>query len=246
MCSACVNTSNIKRRRNKDLFHVEVMELVKQGAEARVFRLSYLGLPAIVKERFKKHYRHPTLDEKLTHRRMLQECRSMLRCRKAGIRTPIIYLMNNENASIYMEEIQNSLSVRDFINGLLADELPNSRLHLESLAKEMGKMIAKLHEIDVIHGDLTTSNILRQDDGETGSLILIDFGLSFVSSMAEDKGVDLYVLERAFLSTHPNTEDIFAKLIESYKENSSEKSSKAVIHKLDEVRLRGRKRVMIG
>ena len=32
--------------------------------------------------------------------------------------------------------------------------------------------------------------------------VLIDFGLSFNSTIPEDKGVDLYVLERAFTSAH--------------------------------------------
>lgn len=59
-------------------------ELLKQGAEARVYRAHFLGKPTIVKERFPKRYRHPTLDEKLTHRRTAQEVRSILRCRKAG------------------------------------------------------------------------------------------------------------------------------------------------------------------
>lgn len=59
-------------------------ELLKQGAEARVYRAHFLGRPAIVKQRFPKRYRHPTLDEKLTHRRTTQEVRSILRCRKAG------------------------------------------------------------------------------------------------------------------------------------------------------------------
>lgn len=59
-------------------------ELLKQGAEARVYRAEFLGKPAIVKERFPKRYRHPVLDEKLTHRRTVQEVRSILRCRKAG------------------------------------------------------------------------------------------------------------------------------------------------------------------
>lgn len=60
------------------------IELIKQGAEARVYRGSFLGKPTIVKERFPKLYRHPLLDEKLTHRRTVQEVRSILRCRKAG------------------------------------------------------------------------------------------------------------------------------------------------------------------
>ena len=59
-------------------------ELLKQGAEARVYRAQFLGRPAIVKERFPKRYRHPEMDEKLTHRRTAQEVRSILRCRKAG------------------------------------------------------------------------------------------------------------------------------------------------------------------
>uniref|UniRef100_A0A3Q3GY96 non-specific serine/threonine protein kinase n=1 Tax=Labrus bergylta TaxID=56723 RepID=A0A3Q3GY96_9LABR len=57
-------------------------ELIKQGAEARVYRTEFLGKPTIVKERFPKRYRHPALDEKLTHRRTVQEVRSILRCRK--------------------------------------------------------------------------------------------------------------------------------------------------------------------
>ncbi len=32
--------------------------------------------------------------------------------------------------------------------------------------------------------------------------VIIDFGLSTTSTVAEDKGVDLYVLERAFISAH--------------------------------------------
>jgi TP53 regulating kinase-like protein len=71
--------------------------------------------------------------------------------------------------------------------------------------QEIGGIIAKLHDINLIHGDLTTSNILMRPDGR---LVAIDFGLSHVSTMIEDKAVDLYVLERAFLSTHPSSEHL--------------------------------------
>ncbi|XP_065065120.1 EKC/KEOPS complex subunit TP53RK-like [Rhopilema esculentum] len=223
------------------------MELIKQGAEAKVFKVEYLGKQAIVKQRFRKTYRHPSLDEKLTHRRTLQEVRSMLRCRKSGIRTPVVYHLDNETHSIYMEEITGAVTARDFINSLLSENSKTS-LHvaLEDLARKMGETIARMHEADVVHGDLTTSNMLIQTNGTTESLIIIDFGLSFISTLAEDKGVDLYVLERAFLSTHPNTEDIFRIFLKSYVTSSTKKSSQAVIAKLDEVRMRGRKRVMIG
>ena len=223
------------------------MELIKQGAEAKVFKVEYLGKPAIVKQRFRKTYRHPLLDEKLTHRRTLQEVRSMLRCRKSGIRTPVVYHLDNETHSIYMEEITGAVTARDFINSLLSENSKTSlRVALEDLARKIGETIARMHEADVVHGDLTTSNMLIQTNGTTESLVIIDFGLSFISTLAEDKGVDLYVLERAFLSTHPNTEDIFGIFLKSYVTSSTQKSAQAVIAKLDEVRMRGRKRVMIG
>ena len=75
-------------------------------------------------------------------------------------------------------------------------------------------------------------------------MMLIDFGLSFVSSLAEDRGEDLYMLERAFLSTHPNMESSFQWLLQSYSRSSSRAAG--VILKLDEVRQRGRKRTMVG
>lgn len=117
---------------------------------------------------------------------------------------------------------------------------------LERLAERMGQILAKMHDEDVIHGDLTTSNMLLRRGHENGEsdLVLIDFGLSYTSALPEDKGVDLYVLEKAFLSTHPNTEALFEKLLKSY--TASSKKSSAVIKKLDEVRLRGRKRSMVG
>lgn len=59
-------------------------EMLKQGAEGRVYRAEFLGKPAVIKQRFPKRYRHPELDEKLTHRRTVQEVRSIARCRRAG------------------------------------------------------------------------------------------------------------------------------------------------------------------
>lgn len=46
--------------------------------------------------------------------------------------------------------------------------------------------------------------------------VLIDFGLAFTSATAEDKAVDLYVLERAFASTHPSSESLFGAVLDAY------------------------------
>ncbi|XP_054483204.1 EKC/KEOPS complex subunit TP53RK-like [Anoplopoma fimbria] len=218
-------------------------ELLKQGAEARVYRAEFLGKPTIVKERFTKRYRHPVLDEKLTHRRTVQEVRSILRCRRAGISAPVVYFVDYTSHCIFLEEIENSLTVRDHIASTRQSECS---MELEWLAERAGQVLAKMHDEDVVHGDLTTSNMLLRrgpEDGES-ELFLIDFGLSYISALPEDKGVDLYVLEKAFLSTHPNTEALFERLLKSYA--AASKKSSAVIKKLDEVRLRGRKRSMVG
>ena len=102
-----------------------------------------------------------------------------------------------------------------------------------------------MHQNNIIHGDLTTSNMLLKGPVDDLDLVMIDFGLGYVENVAEDKGVDLYVLERALLSTHPRTEKFFEVLLESYTSVCG-KSSQEVIRKLDEVRLRGRKRTMVG
>lgn len=138
-----------------------------------------------------------------------------------------------------------SSTLRDHITSAQQSESceePN----LQKLAERVGQILAKMHDEDVIHGDLTTSNMLLKHaaGGGESDLVLIDFGLSYISALPEDKGVDLYVLEKAFLSTHPNTEDLFEKLLKSYA--AASKKSSAVIKKLDEVRLRGRKRSMVG
>lgn len=216
--------------------------LLKQGAEARVYRTEFYKKKVIVKERFSKSYRHPSLDEKLTQRRTTQEVRSMLRCRKAGICTPSVYFVDYSTYCIFMEEVENCVTARDRINTLLDVPCEESRKSLESLAEKIGSSLAAMHNVDCIHGDLTTSNILIKEGYE--NIILIDFGLSFISSLTEDKGVDLYVLERAFLSTHPNTEQLFKIVLESYRKKANKADE--IIKKLDEVRMRGRKRTMVG
>lgn len=213
----------------------------QQGAEAKVFSSTLVSKPVIVKERFKKAYRHPILDEKLTHRRTSQEVRSIARCRKAGILTPIVYFVDYISHKIYMENIENGILVKDVINGMLAN---SQESQLSVLAEKLGTLLGQMHSIDVIHGDLTTSNLLLKDGTD---LVLIDFGLSYISSLVEDKGVDLYVLERALLSSHPSTEYFFQNVLKSYsKAVDSNEKAQEIITKLDEVRLRGRKRVMVG
>lgn len=220
--------------------------LLRQGAEARVYRTTLAGRPVVVKERFRKGYRHPTLDAKLTAKRTQQEARAIHRCRTAGIPAPALLHVDLDLARIVMEDVAEADTVRDFLRArntvAAAASSDKNDSEVKSLMASMGSAIAAMHAIDVIHGDLTTSNMLRRTD--TGVLVVIDFGLSSVSNAVEDKAVDLYVLERAFLSTHPGAAVLFEAVLETYV--ASWQGATAVMKHLEEVRGRGRKRDMIG
>lgn len=138
---------------------------------------------------------------------------------------------------------------------------------VKGLMGRVGKVVGRMHELGVIHGDLTTSNLMLrpgaregpavngdapEEDGEGklgqelegGEVVLIDFGLSAQVAQDEDRAVDLYVLERAFGSTHPEAEEEFNEVLRVYGE--SYKGAKVVLKRLMEVRMRGRKRSMLG
>ena len=163
----------------------------------------------------------------------------MARCRKNDIRTPDVYHFDQDKRLIFMEHVTDGTLLKDYIKNLDGQE---KNEQFSSVVELIGLVLGKMHDIDLIHGDLTTSNMIYNTDRH--ELTLIDFGLSYVSGLAEDKGVDLYVLERAFLSTHPNTEQQFLQLMDSYSKHS--KKAPSVIQKLEEIRMRGRKRTMIG
>lgn len=118
---------------------------------------------------------------------------------------------------------------------------------VKGLLFKVGEVIGRMHRIGVIHGDLTTSNVMVRGEDFEGEIVLIDFGLAMQSTHDEDRAVDLYVLERAFGSTHPKQEGLFdEEVLKGYKKGLGEKDSRIVLKRLDEVRLRGRKRSMVG
>ncbi|CAH2248510.1 jg18537 [Pararge aegeria aegeria] len=151
-----------------------------------------------------------------------------------------------------------SITVKDFIVNLKSSTNQCDITALDVYADKIGEIIRRMHENNIIHGDLTTSNMLLVEKDPTGSeenskwleysnvdLVLIDFGLSFIDSSAEDKGVDLYVLERALISTHNDYPNLFNRIFNAYK-SYSKNNIKEIISKYEDVRARGRKRTMVG
>ncbi|CEO94309.1 non-specific serine/threonine protein kinase [Plasmodiophora brassicae] len=211
--------------------------LLAQGAEARVWTGVRDGVPIVIKERFAKTYRHTDLDAKLTRRRTKTEVKCLARCAGlSNVKVPAVLGVDFACARIFLEFMQ-APTVKTYINSLPADGT-DARIRL---AEKLGVAVAEMHSNNVVHGDLTSSNILVRDDGE---LVLIDFGLAYVSHLSEDKAVDLYVLERALLATHPDFTEVFAVTLESYQAHAAE--SARVMTRFEKVRLRGRKRSMIG
>ncbi|KAK8809360.1 hypothetical protein WA171_000944 [Blastocystis sp. BT1] len=212
-------------------------ELIAQGAEGRLYKGTFLGQKVLVKERIKKEYRHPSLDASIRTKRLVQEARSMVRCLKAGIKTPVLRYVDMNRYCVIMSYIE-GYTVRDYIN----KSLYSSEEELNRYCFKIGETVARLHNHNLIHGDLTTSNFMIEEG--TGDLVVIDFGLTSVSTSAEDMGVDLYVLERAFISTHVQAKDLFQHVLEGY--SSLINHTKETLDAFNKVRARGRKRLAFG
>ncbi len=196
-------------------------EIIAQGAEAVLTRKDNL----LVKERVKKGYRLPELDEKLRKQRTRKEARLLEKALKL-IPVPEIIKTDEKGKIIQMEFIEGKKLSE------CLDELPNAF----EVCKQIGQNIAKLHDASIIHGDLTTSNmILSNKDKE---VYFIDFGLGFESRKVEDKAVDLHLIKQALEAKHFNNfEKFFKAVLDGYKIS---KNHKETLARLQKVEKRGR------
>ncbi|XP_017100338.1 EKC/KEOPS complex subunit TP53RK [Drosophila bipectinata] len=222
------------------------LEILKQGAEGRLYLGNYKGESCLIKERFVKKYRHPDLDTQITRQRMKAEAKAAGRCLAAGILAPRILHSDLNTHKLYMEYFEKAQTAKQFIQETVAGKTEDlAKQTLEDLCTRIGGIIGKMHSNHIIHGDLTTSNILINPKDGDYDVVFIDFGLSHYNQATEDKGVDLYVLERALLSTHSEQPYLFESILSSYRKECG-KDEEAVLAKFEEVRARGRKRTMIG
>lgn len=201
------------------------------GAEAVLYQ-EVNNRGTIIKERLSKAYRLPHLDESLRKFRTRREAKILQKLEELNFPAPHLREFSDKRMSIIMDLVPGE-KLKDV---LAAGEEAGSNDY-QILAAEIGKNVAKLHQHDIIHGDLTTSNMIQHAD--TGQLHFIDFGLSSFSGKVEDKAVDLYLLERALKSTHDEFySEMMEKVIEKYKEAYPE--AEKVLERLKEVRKRGR------
>jgi TP53 regulating kinase-like protein len=231
------------------------MKLIQQGAEAKIILDEKNNL--IIKDRISKSYRIKEIDEKIRKHRTKTEKKLLEKACK---------IINAPNP-LPLEDFDKIKM--PFIKGKkLSENLDLFPLKKQKeILKIIGKEIGKLHDADIIHGDLTTSNMILVVDkklskissdnlcervsrtnaeGREGGkeifaknkIFFIDFGLGYISNKIEDKAVDLHLLKHALEARHfKNWKILFEEFKDGYKKN---KDSKKIFERLIAVEKRGR------
>ncbi len=186
---------------------------IGRGAEAVIT----LEEGTVRKWRLPKSYRQPELDVEIRQERTLREARIISDARRHGVPTPII--LDVLKFELKMEHIE-GIKLKDVIT--------------PEISEMVGEMVGRLHKAGIIHGDLTTSNMILRD----GKIYMIDFGLSFYERTVEAQGVDVHVYFQTLESTHDNA----ANLVESFKRGYARtyEGSSAVFQRVKEIKARGR------
>ena len=203
--------------------------ILYRGAEAEICLSNYMGFKVVQKKRVRKAYRIKDIDERLISFRTKEEIKLITSARLQGVSVPIIYDADLEDGKITMEYIEGK-RVKDILNEL-------SEVERARICEKIGENIAKLHNKDIIHGDLTTSNMMLFDD----RIYFIDFGLGEKNDEMESKGVDLHVLMEAIESTHSRHANCFDYVLDGYKKELEEDAN-LVVRKIEEIVKRGRYR----
>ena len=195
--------------------------MIARGAEAILIHSDNM----LIKKRVKKGYRHPQLDIILRKNRTRRESRLLDKASNI-ISVPKILKIDEDKTEISMQ----------FIPGKKLSEYLD-RLTLQKslqICRQIGREIASLHKLDIIHGDLTTSNMIFWKN----KVWFIDFGLGFVSSRLEDKAVDIHLLRQALESRHfLRWKEYFEKALNGYREYEK---ADLVLKQLKAVEMRGR------
>ncbi len=194
------------------------MEIIAQGAEAIIKKDG----GAIIKQRLSKRWRHPQIDVQITSQRTRREAKIIKRLAEIGFPAPRLLNLDKQGLAIHMEHLDG----KKLVDTLDAE-------HIQA-GYEIGEKLALLHAAGIIHGDLTTSNMIKTD-----RLNFIDFGLSFMSDKVEHKAVDLHLLERSLESKHQAVaKECFDAVLSAY--HRHEPDASAVLDRFEKVKKRGR------
>lgn len=202
-------------------------EILSQGAEAIITQQG----EEVTKQRIEKSYRLKELDEKIRKLRTRNEAKLLERASKV-ISVPNVLKVDENKKEIIMQAIEGQR-----LSGNLDKFAPKKQ---KEICEKIGENIAKLHEANIIHGDLTTSNmILHVDENNFEDIYFIDFGLGFVSPKVEDKAVDLHLIREAFEAGFADKgETMFRWVKDGYSKNY--KDAHQILERFSIVEKRGR------
>ena len=196
-------------------------KIIAQGAEAKIILSDNL----IIKDRIQKDYRITELDKKIRKSRTKAEIKLLNKASKI-INAPMPIKQDKNNFRIEMPYI-----IGEKLSKYL-DKFPLKKQ--EKICTQIGKEVAKLHNANIIHGDLTTSNMILKNN----RIFFIDFGLGYISHKIEDKAVDIHLFKQALEARHfKNWKILFGKFKKAYKES---KDFKRIAERLKIVEKRGR------
>jgi TP53 regulating kinase and related kinases len=204
--------------------------LIKKGAEANLYLEQWQDRKVIMKTRLPKTYRLPQLDTAVRTQRTLHEPTLIHRAKEAGVPTPTIYMIDLAESNIIMEYVEGK-QIKQILNTMPMKEKTR-------LCRHIGKLIGHLHKNGIIHGDLTTSNMILTPSGK---IIFVDFGLGEFSDELETRGVDLHLMKRALQSTHYKyAKQCFEEVTKGYAETAGKENTAKVLGKIQEIERRGR------
>jgi TP53 regulating kinase and related kinases len=204
--------------------------LFKKGAEASLYLADWHQRKVIIKVRVPKKYRSPVLDEQIRNFRTIHEPQLIHEAKAAGVPTPLIYMVNVTESSITMEYIEGQ-QVKQLLNNI-------RKAKRHDICFKIGESVAQLHSHGLIHGDLTTSNMILNSKSK---LFFVDFGLGEKNGELEAQGVDLHLLKRALQSTHFLLwEDCFQSVLGGYTSVLGIELAEKVYEKIREIEKRGR------
>src|SRR5713226_9553215 len=201
-----------------------------RGAEADLF-LSTMSLwKVVIKRRIEKKYRHSSLDQQIRRDRTIGEASLLHEAKVTGARVPSLLGVDIDENCIVMTYLSGNL-VRDSL-----DEMKTSITR--KLFTELGSQVGFLHAGGIVHGDLTTSNLIATP---TGVPFILDFGMSRRSLEPEDRGVDLHLLQRSIATSHTgdHLSDIRA-VARGYAKAVGPEMARSTLRKAAEIAKRGR------
>jgi TP53 regulating kinase-like protein len=212
------------------------MALMKKGAEANLYLEQGAKVlngivegMVVVKHRITKRYRIPEIDRQLRAARTALESKLFSDAKRAGVPAPLVYEVDLVGMRIVMEFIEGRQ-----VKLVLEKMRPAVR---RKLCELIGRQVARLHRAGIVHGDLTTSNMVLTRDGK---VYFVDFGLGEYTPSVEARGVDLHLLRRALQSIHFRiTDEAYRAVLSGYRREFG-RGAEEVIRRAEEVGRRGR------